>query len=69
MYKNMLLPMGIKVIVMEFLSSFGWGEFVYNDKYLITLNEFGKSGKKEDILKEFKLDYMNVLNKVYELLK
>lgn len=68
-YKNMLLPMGIKVIVMEFLSSFGWGEFVYNDKYLITLNEFGKSGKKEDILKEFKLDYMNVLNKVYELLK
>lgn len=68
-YKSMLLPMGIKVIVMEFLSSFGWGEFVYNDKYLITLNEFGKSGKKEDILKEFKLDYMNVLNKVYELLK
>ncbi len=68
-YKDMIIPMGIKVVVMEFLSSFGWNEFVYNDKYLITMDNFGKSAKKEDILKDNKLDYITLENRIYELLK
>lgn len=68
-YKSNLIPIGIKVIVIEFLSSFGLERFVYNKKYLITLDSYGASGKKEDILKIKNIDYMSVENRVYELLK
>lgn len=68
-YKNNLIPTGTKVIVIEFLSSYGLERFVYSKKYLITLDTYGKSGKKDDILKIKELDYMSIENRVYQLLK
>ena len=52
-YQEEILPFGNKVFVIEASSSYSWYEFVYNKKYLITLDEFGLSGDKDDVLNEF----------------
>ena len=67
-YKYEILPVGIKTFFIEASSSFGLRDFVSNEKYLITLNEFGASGKSEDVLKKFHFDYDSIKNKIKELL-
>ena len=44
-------------------------KIVYNPKYLITLDKFGKSGSKDDIYKEYGFDLESLEKKVEELLK
>ncbi|MEG2351078.1 MAG: transketolase [Bacilli bacterium] len=68
-YRQDILPIGYKTFVIERLSSFGWEKYVYNNKYLITMDEFGMSGKKDDILKERKLDVDSIIKRVEKLLK
>ncbi len=68
-YKNELFPVGKKVIVIEAGASGAWYEFVYNKNYLLTLDEFGASGKSEDVLKKFNFDYESLKNRVERLLK
>ncbi len=68
-YKERVLPKMSRNIVIEFGNKYGWENFVYSDKYLITVNEFGYSGTKDEILKELGLDYNGVLKKVINLLK
>lgn len=68
-YQEQILPPGYKKIVIEAGSSFGWEKFVYNDNYLICLNQFGKSGTKEEVLKEMNFDYESIKNKILGLLK
>jgi len=55
-YKKSLLPTGTRVCVIEYGASDSWYEYVYSKKYLINVNEFGKSGTKDQIEKEYKLD-------------
>lgn len=68
-YKNLLLPLGTKVIVIEPSSSYSWNKFVYNDKYLITLDQFGSSCSKEEIIKKYNFDIDSVFDKIENLLK
>lgn len=68
-YKNELFEVGAKVIVIEASNDPVWNEFVYNKKYLLTLNEFGISDTKENVLKHFEFDYESLLDKVEKLLK
>lgn len=68
-YQEALLPIGVKVIVIEASSSYSWNEFVYNDKYLITVDEFGYSGKKDDVLGKFGFDLESIEEKIEKLLK
>ncbi len=68
-YKDELLPVGIKTFVIEAGSSNPWYKYVYNEKYLITINEFGVSGKYKDVYKKFGFDSETVTNKIEELLK
>ncbi len=68
-YREMLFPLGTKVFVIELSSSYSWHEFVYNDKYLITLDKFGKSGNKEDLYQEFGFDIETIVSKIEGLLK
>ncbi|MDD3048981.1 MAG: transketolase [Bacilli bacterium] len=49
-YRDGLIPLGYKTVVLEAGSSFGWHRFVYNDKYLMTIDKFGKSGTKDEVL-------------------
>lgn len=68
-YQDEILPFGTKVFVIEASSSYSWHEFVYNDKYLITVDEFGKSGSKEDVLNEFGFTTEQITEKIENLLK
>ena len=68
-YQEELLPIGIKTIVIEKASSYPWYQFVYNDKYLITIDQFGMSGCKDDVIKYFEFDVESVTEKIEKLLK
>lgn len=68
-YQEEILPFGKKVFVIEPSSSYSWHEFVYNDKYLITVDKFGLSGSKEDILDKFDFTKEKIIEKIENLLK
>ena len=57
------------MFVIEASSSYSWHEFVYNDKYLITVDKFGKSGSKEDILDEYGFTVEKIEEKIENLLR
>lgn len=48
-FRYNLIPGGVKVIVVEAGSSFGWFRFVVNEKYLMTIDKFGISGTKNEV--------------------
>lgn len=67
--KEKILPTGIRKIVIEAGSSFGWHRFVYNENYLITVDQFGASGTKDEVLKYCHFDYESIKERVKEILK
>jgi transketolase len=68
-YQELILPKGYKKIVIEAGSSFGWHRFVYSDKYLITIDKFGVSGTKDEVLDYCDFTYNKIKDKVEKLLK
>lgn len=68
-YIDEILPVGKKKIVIEAASSISWNRIVFNPKYLITLDHYGASGKRLDVLKEFGFDVDSLEQKVEKLLK
>ncbi len=68
-YRESLLPLGVKTFVIEASSSYSWYEFVYNQKYLITMDEFGKSGSKQELERKYQFDVESIENRIEELLK
>lgn len=68
-YKESLIPIGYKTIVIEFSSSHGWHNYVYNEKYLITIDKFGKSGSKDEVLLDSKFDFNSLIKKIELLLR
>lgn len=67
-YQEEVLPKGYKKFVIEAGSKFGWEGFVYSDKYLFTLDKFGISGKKDDVLKYMNFDYETIKKQILEML-
>lgn len=68
-YQEEILPIGYKTIVIERSSKFGWHKYVYNDKYIMGIDEFGYSGKQEDVLEKLKLDDDSITKRIEKLLK
>lgn len=68
-YQEEILPKGTKTFVIEASSSYSWDQFVEKREYLITIDEFGKSGKKEDIMNDFGFTTEQIIIKIEELLK
>ena len=68
-YKEDILPVEVKKIVIEAASSMSWNKLIFNDKYLLTIDKFGSSATKEGIYKHFGYDIKTLENKVEELLK
>ena len=68
-YKDEILPIGYKTFVIERASKFGWHKYVYNDKYIMGIDEFGYSGKCDDVLKKMKLDDESIYRRIEKLLK
>ena len=46
-----------------------WNKIIYNSKYLITLDEFGTSGKYTDVYKKYGFDSESLEEKIEKLLK
>lgn len=69
LYKEEILPVGIKKIVIEAADSLPWHSLIFNSKYLITLDSFGSSGSKEDVYKKYGFDIDSLEERVENLLK
>lgn len=67
-YKNELLNLGVPIFVLEFGSSFGFEKFVSGSNYLFTIDKFGISASKEDIVSSMNLDIDNIIQKIKSLL-
>ena len=59
----------IKKIAIETTSSYIWNKIIFNDKYLITLDSFGASGKGQDVYRKFGFDVDSLEAKIENLLK
>lgn len=68
-YIDSILPVEVRKIVIEASSSMSWNSIVFNKKYLITLDEFGSSGTKEEVYKKYGFDIDSLEEKVENLLK
>ncbi len=68
-YIEEVLPVEIRKIAIEAGSSYSFSKLIFNDKYLITLDKFGASGKKEDVYKKFGFDIDSLEEKIENLLK
>ncbi len=68
-YQQSILPMGIKRVVIEAGTSYGWHQFVYNKKYLITLDNYGVSGTRDEVLSYCSFMYTDIKDRVLKLLK
>lgn len=68
-YKEAILPKGYKKFVIEAGSKQGWEGYVYNNDYLFTVNEFGVSGPRDQVLEHMHFDYNTLENGIYNLLK
>ena len=68
-YQKEILPDHAKVFVIEASSSYSWYEFVWNEEYLITVNQFGFSGSKDHILEAFGFTTDKISMKIENLLK
>ena len=66
-YKNSVIPSNKKIFVIEAGSSYSWDRFTTRDN-MFTVDSFGYSGKKEDVLKKFGLTVENISNKIEELI-
>ncbi len=67
-YKEKLLPNDVKKIVIEAGSSFGWHQFVDNPECLITVNEFGISGTKDEVLEFSNFTYKQIKERIMKIL-
>ena len=68
-YIENILPVEVRKIVVEAASSMSWNKLIYNSKYLITLDNFGASGKYQDVYKKFGFDAESLEDKIENLLK
>lgn len=67
-YYEEILPVGCKRFVIEASSSFGWHRFVYRSDYLITIDQFGISGTKEEVERYCKFNYDEIKSRILKLL-
>ena len=68
-YKEMVLPVEVRKIVVETSNSMSWNQLIFYDKYLITLNDFGTSGKYKDVYEKYGFDAKSIEEKIENLLK
>lgn len=67
-YRDLVLPHNKKVIVIEAGSSFGWHR-IYNGKiYYMTVDDFGVSGTKDEVLKYCNFDYETIKKKIFNII-
>ena len=66
-YKDEILPVEIRKVVVEPSSNYNWNKIVFNDKYIISLDEFGDSGSCSEIYKKYGFDVESLEEKIENL--
>ena len=67
-YKERIIPSNTKVIVIEAASMFGWNRITNNHIDYITIDNFGYSGTKEEVLDKMNFSYDKVRDKVFNII-
>jgi len=67
-YRDNIMPKDIKKIVIEAGSSFGWHRIMKDIDSIISLDTFGHSGTKDEVLTAMNFSYVQILQRVQELL-
>lgn len=68
-YKDFLFPVGIPRAVIESGTGYGWHQFVYSDKYLITLDNYGVSGTRDEVLSYCNFMYTDIKERILKLFR
>lgn len=68
-YQKFVLPEGVRTFVIESGVGYGWERFVYNHKYLITVDNFGVSGTRDEVLSYCNFMYTDIKERILRLLK
>ena len=68
-YIESVLPVEIRKIVVEASPSITWNKLIFNDKYIISQDNFGTSAKQIDVLKKYGFDVDSLEEKIENLLK
>lgn len=68
-YQEEIIPTNTKVFVTEASSSYSWYFLVNSKDYLFTVDEYGKSGTKEDLMKEYGFTSDKISSRIQNLLK
>lgn len=67
-YKESVIPKHVKKIVIEAGSSFGWHRIASDNIHYITLDNFGMSGSKDEVLENMGYSYNQVKDKVIDII-
>lgn len=68
-YQEKIIPKAAKVFVIELSSAYSWYKYTNDKEHLFTVDEYGASGNKEDILNKFGFDSKTIADKIEKLLK
>lgn len=68
-YRNGIIPKNAKIIIIEAASMFGWNRISNNTIYYITLDSFGYSGTKDEVLDKMNFSYDKVKNRVFDIIR
>ncbi len=68
-YQRDLIPEFAKTFVIEAGSSLSWNKYVKKDEYLFTIDEFGASGSRKDVLDKYGFTKEKISEKIIEILK
>ncbi len=68
-YIDEVLPVEKRKIVIEKAPGQIWNKLIFNDKYIISQETYGNSGKPEDVLKKYGFDIDSLEEKVENLIK
>lgn len=68
-YQESIIPSDSEVFVIELSSSYSWYKYTNKKDHLFTVDEFGASGNKDELLKKYGFDSESIANKIEKLLK
>lgn len=68
-YQESIIPKSIKTFVIELSSSYSWYKYTNNKEHLFTIDEFGASGSKEELLEKYGFNAKTIADKIEKLLK
>lgn len=68
-YKNSVLSDDIRTFTIEAGSSYGLCKYATNSKHNISIDSFGVSGKKEDVIKYFKFTKQHIVRRIEQIME